>query len=476
MIFSGTMLVPLAVSLLVGEIAAARNAYAASITVTLGCGLLLWRLSRSQQRDLTPRDGILLVVLAWTVVPLFASMPLLLYFREAGSPISFTHAYFEAMSGLTTTGATVLTGLDSLPPSINMWRCLLQWMGGMGILVLAVAILPIVGAGGSQLFRAEAAGPIKDTKLTPRINETAKGLWTVYAGLSLACAVAYWVGGMSWLDAWMHMFTTMSLGGLSSHDASFGYFNSAVLDWICVVFMLIASCNFAMYFLALRKRSLWLFFCDTEVRGTLGLLVVASLMTAAFLLAKGTYDETAHALRMAFFNVVSIGSTTGYSTSDYTKWPVVVPILMLLLSGVATSAGSTGAGIKMSRVLILLKQAKREMQRIVHPRSVRPVQLNGRPISNETLLSVLAFMLVYGGTIIVLTLLLMASDLDFDTSFSAVVASINNMGPGLGKIGPAGNYEWLSDYQTWLCTAAMLLGRLEMFSVLVLFSRQYWRG
>jgi trk system potassium uptake protein TrkH len=473
MFFAGAMLVPLSVALF-GDENAARS-YHVAIAATFGSGLLTWLATRRFRRELQPRDGVLLVSLAWTVLPLFASLPLLIYFRQAGMPISFTDAYFEAMSGLTTTGATVLVGLDQLPASINLWRCFLQWMGGMGILVLAVAILPLLGAGGSQLFKAEAAGPMKDAKLTPRITETAKGLWTVYCVFSLACLLAYRVGGMSWLEAWMHMFTTVSLGGLSSHDASFGYFASPLLEWIAVCFMLMASCNFALYFVALRKRSTRKLMADPEVRGTLGLMVGSGLLVTALLLVKGTYTEPFEALRAAFFNVVSIASTTGYATTDYSHWPIFAPVLMLMLSGMATSAGSTGAGIKMVRVIILLKQALREMSRIVHPRAVNPVMLGDTSVPGSTIFAVLAFMLVYGATIISLTMLLLLTDLDVITAFTAIVASVNNMGPGLGSVGPAGNFGGLTDFQTWVCTAAMLLGRLEMLSFMVLLTPSFWR-
>lgn len=473
MAFAATMLVPLGVSWWIGD--GAHAAYLPSIGLTFFCGLLLWLSASRNRRELQPRDGVLLVCFAWSLLPVFAALPLLYHFHAAGTPLSFTDAYFEAISGLTTTGATLLSGLDALPGSINLWRCFLQWLGGMGILVLAVAILPLLGAGGSQLFRAEASGPMKDTKLTPRITETAKGLWSVYLLFSAACVAAYWAGGMEPLDAWMHMFTTVSLGGLSSHDASFGYFQSPLLEWICIAFMLLASCNFALYFVALRKRSLARLWADPELRGTLALMIGAGLFVAALLWIQGVYAEPMLALRMALFNVVSIASTTGYATVDYTHWPVFAPILMLLLSGLATSAGSTGAGIKMARLIILVKQARREMSRIVHQRAVNPVTLGDSAVSVQTIFSVLAFMLVYGATITGLTMLLLLTGLDFDTAFSAVVASVNNMGPGLGEIGPAGNFSGLTDFQTWVCTLAMLLGRLELLSFMVLFTPEFWR-
>ncbi|OGB19559.1 MAG: potassium transporter Trk [Burkholderiales bacterium RIFCSPLOWO2_12_67_14] len=475
MVFALTMLVPLGVSLWTQD--GASSAFPGAMALTFVCGALMrsavWRVGH--KLELQKRDGILLVGLAWTLLPLFACVPLLLYFGPTSTPLSFTDAYFEAISGLTTTGATVLVGLDRLPGSINLWRCFLQWLGGMGILVLAVAILPMLGVGGSQLFRAEATGPMKDAKLTPRITETAKGLWTVYCLLSLACVLGYWLAGMSVLDAWIHMFSTLSLGGLSSHDSSFGHFQSPAAEWVAIVFMLLASCNFALYFVTLVKRQPGRIWRDAEWRGSMLLLVGSGLFVAGLLLAKGAMSDPGEALRTALFNVVSIGSTTGYSTVDYTTWPVFAPIFMIMLSGVATSAGSTGAGIKMARIVILLKQARREMARIVHPRAVNPVTMGGNVVDSGTIFSVLGFMLVYGGTIIGLTMVLLLTDMPFDTAFSAVVASVNNMGPGLNEVGPAGNFAGLSDFQTWVCALAMLLGRLEMLSFLVLFTPGFWR-
>ncbi|MDP2418786.1 MAG: potassium transporter TrkG [Hydrogenophaga sp.] len=475
MVFALTMLVPWGVSYWTHD--GAESAYPLAMLITFASGLLMrtavWKVGR--HLELQTRDGILLVGLVWTLLPLFASVPLLLYFGSTDTPMSFTDAYFEAMSGLTTTGATVLVGLDALPGSINLWRCFLQWLGGMGILVLAVAILPMLGVGGSQLFRAEATGPMKDAKLTPRITETAKGLWSVYCLLSLACVLAYWLGGMTPLDAWTHMFSTMSLGGLSSHDSSFGYFQSPTLEWVAIVFMLIASCNFALYFVAITKRQPGRIWRDAEWRSSIGLLVGSGVFVACLLLVKGTLSDPGEALRIALFNVISIGSTTGYSTVDYTLWPVFAPLYMIMLSGIATSAGSTGAGIKMARMVILIKQARREMRRIVHPRAVHPVTLGGNAVDSSTIFSVLGFMLVYGGVIIGLTMVLLLTDMSFDTAFTAVVASVNNMGPGLNEVGPAGNFAGLTDLQTWVCTFAMLLGRLEMLSFLVLMTPGFWR-
>lgn len=473
MLFSALLLLPWAVAWAAND--GAASAYGPAAAACFGFGALLWSGTRHGRRELQARDGLVLVSLGWSVIPAFAALPLWLYFGTTARPLSFTDAYFEAVSGLTTTGATVLVGLDQLPISINLWRCFLQWVGGMGILVLMVAILPLLGVGGSQLFKAESAGPLKDAKVTPRIADTAKGLWTVYAGLSLLCLLAYRLGGMGWVDAWAHMFTTMSLGGLSTHDASFAHFRSPLLEWIAVVFMLIASCNFALYFVALQRRTCSGLLQDREMHATLAVLTLASLVVGFFIHWHGTFATFEESMRMAFFNTVSIGSTTGFASTDYSRWPLFAPVLMILLSGVATSAGSTGAGIKMVRMIILVKHVRSELSRVLHPSAVRPVLLNGRIVPAPVIQSILAYMLLYGGSIIALTMLLIATGLDMVTAFSAVMACINNMGPGLNDIGPAGNFIPLSDLQTWICAFTMVLGRLEIMSVLILFTPHFWR-
>ncbi|WP_353178395.1 TrkH family potassium uptake protein [Delftia acidovorans] len=470
--FALSMLLPFAVSWFADD--GIWRIYPWAIGITAAAGLSLWVGLDHFRRELQPRHGVILVTLVWVVLPLCAMLPLVLGLGHVGLSISFTHAYFEAVSGLTTTGATVLTGLDALPVSINVWRTFLQWLGGMGILILAVAILPLLGVGGAQLFRAEAAGPIKDTKLTPRMTETAKGLWGVYGVFSLACALAFWAGGMEPLDALMHMFATVSLGGLSSHDASFAYFDSPLIELIALVFMLLASCNFALYFVAMRKGRWDGFWRDPEMRATLAVLLGGGLIVALLLWAKGVYGPV-EALRYGIFHVVSVATTTGFTTVDYLSWPVFAPVLMLLLSGVATSAGSTGGGIKMVRMLILLKQARRELTRLVHPRAMQPVRLGNGVVDDRMIFSVLAFMLVYGATVITLSMVLLLTDLDPVTAFSAVLASVHCMGPGLGALGPSSNYAVLTDFQTWICTLAMLLGRLEILSFMALLSPAFWR-
>lgn len=445
-----------------------------AMAVTMLVGVLLWLLMRHHRQELQPRHGVILVTLVWVCLPLSAALPMMLVYHQLGQTLPFTYAYFEAVSGLTTAGSSVLSHLDTLPVSLNIWRTFLQWLGGMGILILAVAIMPLLGVGGSQLFRAEAAGPVKDTKLTPRITGTAKGLWGVYAVFSVSCFVAYWLGGMTPLDALMHMFTTVSLGGLSSHDASFAYFQSPLLEGIAFVFMVAASCNFALYFVAMRKGNWRGFWQDPEMRATVGALLLGGLLVALLLWAKGIYGPL-DALRYGMFNTVSVATTTGYATTDYLTWPVFAPVFMLILSGMATSAGSTGGGIKMMRMLILFSQARRELTRLVHPRAVQPVVLGGRVVDSHMIFAVMAFMLVYGGTIVLLSMVLMLTDLDPVTAFSAVVASVHCVGPGLGAVGPASTYATLTDLQIWVCTLGMLLGRLEILSFIALLTPAFWR-
>jgi len=469
MIVGVSMLAPLVLSHALRD--GAASAFDRGALLAFAAGAAIWLGTRRFKTELQVRDGFLLVALAWTLTPAIATAPLLLHLPD----LSFTGAYFEAASGLTTTGGTVLSGLDELPASVNFWRCQLQWMGGMGVIVLAVAILPLLGVGGAQLFRAETAGPMKDTKLTPRITETAKWLWFIYGMLTVACILAYRLAGMPWLDATMHAFTTLSLGGFSSHDASFAHFNSPAIEAVAIVFILLGGINFAMHFRAVRGRSLVPYLRDPEAKAFVALMFGGSLLVAGYLWHSGTYPDAPTALRHASFNVVSIATTTGYASVDYDAWPIFASMLMLFLCTFASCAGSTGGGIKMVRALIMFKQALREFARIVHPRAVLRLKYGGEPVDNQIIFAVLAFMLVYGAVMIVATLALLATGLDVTTAYSAVVASLTNTGPGLGEVGPTRNFATLSAFQLWVCTAAMLLGRLELFSLLVVFTPGFWR-
>ena len=468
-IFALAMLLPLGVSIIYSD--AARRAYEVSVLATFVCGAVLWLATRGSRAELQPRDGFLLAALVWTALPAFAALPLWIYLPG----ISLTDAYFEAVAGLTTTGASVLSGLDGLPPSINFWRCELQWLGGMGIIVLAVAILPLLGVGGSQIMRAETPGPMKDTKLTPRITETAKGLWLVYAIMTFACALAFKTVGMTWFDAIIHSFSTLSLGGFSSHDASFGFFNSPAVEATAIFFMAVAGVNFGTHFLAFRKQSFVPYRNDPEAGAYFALLAISVLGIAYFLLANHVYPSFWTALRYSAFNVVSMATTTGFATTDFNQWPVFAPVWMLFLCCFATCSGSTGSGIRMIRAELMVRQALRELMSIIHPRAYLPVKLSGQRVENNIIFAVLAFMLIWGGSVIAMTMLLAASGLDIITAFSAVIVCICNTGPGLNQVGPATNYAALNDFQTWVCTVAMLIGRLELFTLFIVITPAFWR-
>ena len=468
LIFGLTMLVPLAVSW--GLRDGAERAFDEAILLTLAVGALLGYVTRKSKRDLRIRDGFLMVALVWTVLPAFAAVPLIVQLD-----LSFTDAYFETVSGLTTTGATILTGLDDLPVSINFWRTQLVWLGGMGLIVLAVAVLPLLGIGGRQMFKAETPGPMKDSKMTPRIAQTAKGLWGVYALFTLACTLAFWWAGMTFFDAVVHGFSTMGLGGFSSHDASFGHFDSPLIEAITIFFMLLAGFNFATHFKALASGSFQPYRHDPEARWFLFTMFASILGIMLFLQVHGVYGSFFEALRYTAFNVVSVATTTGFGNTDFGLWPVFAPLWMLFLANFATCAGSTGGGIKMIRTIILYKQLYRELVRAIHPNVVYPVKLGRQIVQGNILFSVLAFAFVYMSCYVAMTLLLLFSGLDPLSSLSAIAACISNTGPGLNLVGPSTTYAVLTDFQTWVCTLSMLLGRLEIFTLLVVLTPAFWR-
>jgi trk system potassium uptake protein TrkH len=439
--------------------------------ISAGTGVVLSGATFRYRRELKPRDGFLLVTLGWVLVSASAAIPLLMALPQ----LTFSRAFFEAMSGLTTTGSTVLSGLDALPPSINFWRHLLHWFGGLGIIVMAVAILPLLGVGGMQLYRAETPGAIKDEKLAPRITATAKSLWLVYAAITGVAIVALRVCGMSWFDAICHAFSAVGLGGFSTHDASIAYFDSPAVELVLIVLMIVASLNFARHLIALRRLTLHPYTQDPESKAIFLSLAVSVVGVAVLLTWHGVYPEFATSLRHAAFNVVSMATTTGLVSQDFGKWPVFAPTWMLFLSCVVCSTGSAGGGIKMFRTLLLAKQAGREMKLLVHPSAVAPLRIGGKPIPDRVAQSVLGFIFLYFMTVTLLTFALLLSGLDFGSSVGAIVASINNTAGGLTAIGSGRTFQSLSDLQIWICTAAMLLGRLEIFSVLVLFTPAFWR-
>ncbi len=468
-IFSFAYLMPIAAAIYYNDGTTAD--FVAAMVISLLGGLTLYFTTRANYRELKPRDGFLLVSSVWVLMASIATIPLLLVYDT----MSFTDAFFETISGLTTTGATVMTNLDHAPPAINLWRHELNWLGGMGIIVLAVAVLPMLGVGGMQLYKAETPGPMKDAKLTARIADTAKALWLVYVGFTIACTLLLQQAGLSWLDAICHTFAAMSLGGFSTRDASVGAFDNPQVEFILIVFMMIAAMNFATHFLAIRGRDLRTYWRDMEVRGVIGLIVASCFGVALYVWLEGTYEDYPTALRHVSFNLVSIGLSSGFVSQDYEKWPVFAPLWMMFLANITCSSGSTGGGIKMIRTLILAKQANRELTRLVHPAIVNPVKVGGSPIPNNVVIAVLGFIFLYFMSVVMLTFLLILSGLDFISALGAVVGSITNAGPGLGVVGPSSNYAVLTDFQTWVCSFTMLLGRLEVLSLAVVFTPQFWR-
>lgn len=464
--FSLTMLPPLLVAWYMGEQMVAG--FGLTFIVTLSTGLLLWLTVMRSYQELHLRDGFVVVALFWAVLGTFGAIPFV--FSLGMSPVD---AVFESVSGLTTTGATVIVGLDDLPRSVLYYRQQLQWLGGMGIIVLAVAILPMLGIGGMQLYRAETPGPMKDSKLTPRITETAKALWYIYLGLTLLCAGAYWLAGMDGFDAIAHAFSTVAIGGFSTHDASMGYFNSPWIEGVAMVFMLLAGINFALHFLSWRSLSLRPYFSDPEFRSYISMLAIAGGITVAYLYFTQTFDDFGSALHHGMFQAISIATTAGFTVTGYYEWPIFLPIMLLMLSFIGGCAGSTGGGMKVIRVLLLLKQGAREIRRLIHPNAHFSVKVGDKALSGRVVNAVWGFFSLYVVCFCVMSLALTATGLDLVTAFSAVAACLNNLGPGLGDV--AANYEGINATSKWILCFAMLLGRLEIFTLLVLLTPEFWR-
>lgn len=473
MVWSFSLLLPYAASLFY-EDGWDRN-FLYAFAIAIGAGAVTSLLGYPFRRELRLRDGLLLVVLVWLLFPLIAATPLLLPYHPTNYNFSFTHAYYEMVSGLTTTGSSVIINITDLPPSINLWRHSLIWFGGMGILVLAVAILPLLGVGGHQVMRGETPGPMKEEKLTPRIASTAKALYLIYFGMSLLCLGAYRWAGLSWFDAWCHTASTMGLGGFSSYSGSFSEMNNPSADLVAVVFMLFAGINFATHFTAWRRRSLRAYLNCPEAIPFLGLTLISALLISLYLFATGYYETFYDSFRYGIFNTVSVATTTGFANADYSNWPLGLAIWMLFIGCLATSAGSTGGGIKMIRIMIILKQFGVELNRLMHPHGVFPVKLKGRVIDQNVITSILLFLILFIALFLLITALLLIAGRDYGTAFSAALASLSNIGPGLGDVGPMGSYGNLSDFEIWVCTFAMIIGRLELFTVIVIFTPGFWR-
>jgi trk system potassium uptake protein TrkH len=468
MMFSLTMLPPIIISLIFKE--QSWLPFVQGFGLTLAAGFLIWLPVHRSRKDLRLRDGFLVVAAFWTVLGAFGAAPL--YFAGELS-LSVTDAIFESMSGLTTTGATVMTGLDELPRAILYYRQQLQWLGGMGIIVLAVAVLPMLGVGGMQLYRAETPGPVKDTKQTPRITETAKALWYIYLTFTIACAASYMAAGMGWFDALCHAFSTVAIGGFSTHDLSIGYFDSTAIELVAIIFMFAAGVNFSLHYFAWRYISVKHYSQDPEFRGYTVILITVSVLVIAGLLQHGVFDSVSETVVTGLFQAVSIATTTGFTTAEYASWPAAVPVLLIFASFIGGSAGSTAGGIKVVRWLLIYKQGVREIVRLVHPSAEIPVKLGNKAVPFRVVDAVWGFFSIYVVVFSVMLIAMMATGLDQVTAFSAVAATLNNLGPGLGEV--SSGFMSLSNSAKWISIVGMLLGRLEIFTLLVLFTPTFWR-
>jgi trk system potassium uptake protein TrkH len=469
MLFSLTMLPPAAVSLWYAD--GSELPFLWSAAIILASGALIWYPARGASRELRVRDGFLIVALFWFGLGGFGALPLAL----ATEPhLSFTDAVTEAVSGFTTTGITVINGLDALLPSINWYRHQLHFLGGMGVVVLAVAILPMLGIGGMQLYKAETPGPGKDSKLTPRITETAKALWYTYLGLNLICALAFWLAGMSAFDALCHAMSTVATGGFSTHDASLGWFNSVLIEWITVAFMVVSAMNFALHFTAWRRLDPTVYRFDDETRYFLRILAFLVLFYAAWLWFAGVYGSFFLALTKGALHVTAVMTTAGFVSADYSAWPSLLPILLMMIACLGGMAGSTSGGIKIVRVMLLYKQGMREVMRLIHPNGEFSVKMNGRAVPDRVMDAVWGFCFAYVALYVLFMLAFIVAGNDAITAFSATSATLNNMGPALGTA--AINFAPLNDASKWISTLAMLLGRLELFTILVILTPAFWRS
>tara|TARA_B100001758_G_C18415734_1_gene619466 strand:+ start:973 stop:2421 length:1449 start_codon:yes stop_codon:yes gene_type:complete len=431
-------------------------------------GLVLWLPAINAKTDLKLRDGFIIVVLFWFVLSAFGSLPMIL---SESLDISLTNALFESVSGLTTTGATILYEIDSLPESILFYRQYLQWLGGLGIIVLAVAVLPMLGVGGMQLYKAEVAGPIKN-KITPRITETAKWLWIVYVSMTLLCAISYYFAGMSIFDSICHSFSTIAIGGFSTHNQSFGFFNNQWIELIAIFFMIAACLNFSLHYLAFKNKSLLPYKENNEAYFFIFLIILVSIISIIYISGKSSNLGSREIISNIFY-VVSISTTTGFTNSNYFNYVGFLPILLILFSFIGGCAGSTAGGMKVIRVILLVKQGYRELKRLIHPNSKIKVKIGDTAINERTLETIWGFFAIYVFVFISVMLLLMLSGLDFTTSFSAVAATINNLGPGQGDV--LLNYANISDLNKWILSFSMIVGRLEIFTLLVIFIPDFWK-
>ena len=438
--------------------------------ILLAAGLLIYFPVRKAKRDLRIRHGFLIVVCAWLAWVLVGALPFVLL---TDPHLSYVDAVFESMSGLTTTGATIITNIDVLPRAVLYYRQQLQWLGGMGIIVLAVAILPMLRVGGMQLYRAETPGPMKDAKLTPRITETAKALWMIYFGITVTCVFAYWLAGMTMFDAVGHAFSTVAIGGFSTHNESLAFWGNPTIEAVAMIFMSIAGINFALHFSSWRRASAQPYFSDPELKVYAVLLLSFAVLVSFALFFTGSYDSLSESFRYGFFQVISAMTTTGFTTAPFYEWTGFLPVLLICVAFIGGCAGSTAGGMKVIRIILLYKQSIREIRRLIHPHAVIPVKVGGQRTSDTVISAVWGFFFLYIANFAVMTVMLTATGLDAETAYSAVGACITNLGPALGDAGP--NYASLNDPAKVLLSIAMLLGRLEVYTLLVILTPAFWR-
>lgn len=467
MLFSMTLLPPAIVSLIYQD--QSINAFVMSFAIILIAGIVVWLPVYNNKQELRTRDGFLITALFWAVLGLAGSLPFII---DVGTQLSFVDAVFESISGLTTTGATVMVGIDELPASILFYRQQLQWLGGIGIIVIAVAILPMLGIGGMQLYRAETPGPVKDSKLTPRITQTAKALFLIYLSLTVACGLSYWLAGMSGFDAIGHAFSTVAIGGFSTHDASMAFFDNPKILIIAIVFMVLSGINFALHFVVWRTRGMLHIFRDPECKFYLKCLFIGTIITVFYLYITDVYDF-GQSMLFGTFELVSILTTTGFGVADYSQWPTFLPFMLFMFAFMGGCGGSTAGGIKVMRVMLICKQGIREIYRLIHPNAIIPVKVGNKPVQDRVIEAVWGFFAVYVISFMVMFLLLLATGLDFITAFSAIGACINNLGPGMGDVSL--HYGAINSPAKWILCFAMLLGRLEVFTLLVLLTPAFWR-
>ena len=468
MVFSFAQVPPIIVDLIYSE--GEYYSFMFSFALTVLGGLILWWPFKDIKKDFRLREGILIVVCFWIVLSRFGTLPFLI--TDSIRNLSFSGAFFESMSGLTTTGATVLSQLDDLPKSILFYRQQLQWLGGMGIIVLAVAILPLLGVGGMELYHAESSGISKD-RLTPKLRNTAIALWKIYVSLTVVCAIAYCLSGMSIFDAISHSFSTVAIGGFSTHDGSIGFFNSALIEMIAMIFMFLAGINFSLHFVAWNNRSMVDYIKDSEFKTYAMVLICSSIIVIFALSLNGQYDSSNETVRYGLFQTISIATTTGFTSQNYSSWPAAIPFFLIMMSFIGACVGSTGGGIKVVRVLVLFRLGMKEIHKFIRPNAQVSVKLNKSSINEKALVSVLGFFSLYAISFFIILILLMFAGLDQVTAYSATAATMNNLGPGLGDV--AQNYGTLSETAKWILSCSMLIGRLEVLTIIAIFHRAFWR-